>query len=436
MFRKLIQVNKKERTRDSFLFSNLKKESSLRQSFKKGPARKQVEVPKDLIHAAFFFVDIVGLSDPSMSTGTQTNKIKMLNKFIKESNVLENSLQEELIILPTGDGMFIGFIDGLEQPLKLAIELQEKIHDYNKDKPTKSFEIIEVRIGCHVGNVFLVEDISGTRNVWGPGIIMARRVMDLGDANHILLTEEMAQGIMEINEGYKKFIFPLHDYQIKHGQTILLYSMVSETIGNPKRPTKGFIEEPKFRQKLLNSKKKVTNLNVKLDYTLKEIETNLFEYTRKYEFINNSDEPIYKLMNGILTTKETSLNELHLKVLDKNNQEMKIIGINVDTDHKKEFTFKLNEPIYGKEKGEYSISYLTNEPQKIIENYFFLDTKKLSVSFNFPIEHQLEPQLRLKNNNNNDEIILEPIIKRQGAFNKIEWVKEKIKSNDLIQIVW
>ena len=161
-----------------------------------------MEIPKDLIHAAFFFVDIVGLSDPSMSTNTQTVKIKMLNKFIKESNVLKTSTQEELIILPTGDGMFIGFIDGLEQPVKLAIELQEKIQEYNSDKPTKSFEIIEVRIGCHIGNVFLVEDISGTQNVWGPGIIMARRVMDLGDAGHIFLFAKRSR----IREGDRRAV--------------------------------------------------------------------------------------------------------------------------------------------------------------------------------------------------------------------------------------
>ncbi len=395
-----------------------------------------MEIPEGLIHAAFFFVDIVGLSDPSMSTITQTIKIKMLNKFIKESSILKNSTQEELIILPTGDGMFIGFIDGLEQPLKLAIELQEKIEEYNKEKPTKSYEIIEVRIGCHIGNVFVVEDISGTKNVWGPGIIMARRVMDLGDANHILMTSDMAENIIEVYEKYKEIIYPLHDYQIKHGQTILLYSVFSEKIGNPKRPKKGFMEESKFRKKILNNiKNNIRHTKVELNYILKDFETNFIKFNRKYEFINKSDEPIYKLLNGIMTDSETSFNELKLDILDKDNQKLKIIGINMDTDHSKEFTFKLNEPTYSEEKGQYVLSYLVQEPRKKIENYFFLDSDELEISFEFQTKNSLEPELIYKRNND-EKMILEPRIKRKGDSTKFTWEKDRINSKDLISLEW
>jgi len=395
-----------------------------------------MEIPEGLIHAAFFFVDIVGLSDPSMSTVTQTIKIKMLNKFIKESNILKNSTQEELIILPTGDGMFIGFIDGLEQPLKLAMELQGKIEEYNKEKPTKSYEIIEVRIGCHIGNVFVVEDISGTKNVWGPGIIMARRVMDLGDANHILMTSDMAENIIEVYEKYTEIIYPLHDYQIKHGQTILLYSVFSEKIGNPKRPKKGFIEESKFRKKILNNiKNNIRHTKVELNYLLKDFETNFIKFNRKYEFINKSDEPIYKLLNGIMTDSETSFNELKLNILDKDNQKLKIMGINMDTDHSKEFTFKLNEPIYSEKKGQYVLSYLVQEPRKKIENYFFLDSDELEVSFEFQTKNSLEPKLIYKRNND-EKMILEPRIKRKGDISKFTWKKDRIDSKDMISLEW
>ena len=394
-----------------------------------------MEVPRDLIHAAFFFVDIVGLSDPSMSTTTQTVKIKMLNKFIKESNVLKNTLPQELIIMPTGDGMFIGFIDGLEQPLKLAIEVQEKIIEYNKDKSTKSFEILEVRIGCHVGNVFLMEDISGTQNVWGPGIIMARRVMDLGDAGHILLTSEMAEDVIEINEEYANTIFPLHDYEIKHGQTILLYSMFSETIGNPKRPKKGFIEESKFRQTLHEMKNDVRHTKVKLRYVLEDFKTNSIHHERNYQIINKIDEPMYSLINGIMTNDASSFNELKLSIFDKNQQKMKIIGINVDTDHSKEFTFKLNEPIFSGGQGEYTISYNTLESQRNLENYFFIDSDELNVSFEFQTQHGLDPKIYYKKNNEN-EMILECTVKRKNIITQVLWTKKEIHSMDSIRLEW
>lgn len=394
-----------------------------------------MEVPRDLIHAAFFFVDIVGLSDPSMSTTTQTVKIKMLNKFIKESNVLNNSLPQELIIMPTGDGMFIGFIDGLEQPLKLAIEVQQKIIEYNKDKSTKSFEILEVRIGCHVGNVFLVEDISGTQNVWGPGIIMARRVMDLGDAGHILMTSEMAEDVIEINEEYEKTIFPLHDYEIKHGQTILLYSMFSEMIGNPKRPKKGFIEESKFRKTLHELKNDVIHTKVKLRYVLEDFKTNSIHHERNYQIINKIDEPMYSLINGIMTNEASSFNEIKLSIFDKNQQKMKIIGINVDTDHSKEFTFKLNEPIFSGEQGEYTISYNTLESQRNLENYFFIDSDDLDISFEFQTQHGLDPKIYYKKNNET-EMILEYIVKRKNSTTQVLWTKKEIHSMDSIRLEW
>ena len=394
-----------------------------------------MDVPADLIHAAFFFVDIVGLSDPSMSTSTQTVKIKTLNKFIKESTVLKNLLQQELIIMPTGDGMFIGFIGGLEQPLKLAIEVQEKIIEYNKNKSSESFEILEVRIGCHVGNVFLVEDVSGTQNVWGPGIIMARRVMDLGDAGHILMTSEMAEDVLEINEEYEKTIFPLHDYQIKHGQTILLYSMFSEILGNPKRPKKGFIEESKFRQTLHQIKNDVRHTKVRLRYVLEYSKTHLIHHERNYQLVNKIDEPLYSLINGIMTNNASSFNELKLSIFDKNQQKLKIVGINVDTDHSKEFTFKLNEPIFSGDEGEYTISYDTLESQRNLENYFFIDSDELDVSFEFQTRHGLVPKIYYKKNNEN-EMILESTVKRKGGTTQVLCTKKEIRSMDSIRLEW
>ena len=394
-----------------------------------------MEIPNDLIHAAFFFVDIVGLSDPSMSTSTQTVKIKTLNKFIKESEVLTNSPAEKLIIMPTGDGMFIGFVDGLEQPLKLAMEIQDKIIEYNRDKHGDSFELLEVRIGCHVGNVFLVEDVSGTQNVWGPGIILARRVMDLGDAGHILLTSEMAEDVIEINKDYEKIIFPAHDYKIKHGQTILLYSLFSSVYGNPKRPKKGFVEESQFRQKLPEIKNKVEHTKVILKYTLTDANTNRVQHTRHYELVNKTDEPMYNMMNGIMTNGETVFNELHLEIFDKNNEKLKIIGINVDTDHSKEFTFKLNEPLFGNDTGDYVLSYQVEEPHKVIENYFFIDTHELEVKFEFPTDSNVKPKIFYKKNDQQYEL-MSHVENRKGYHTQILWKKNNIDSFDSVRVEW
>ena len=102
-------------------------------------------VPEDLIYAAFFFIDIVGLSNPILSTETQRTKIQILNDTIYECKTFRNSPKDEILILPTGDGMLIGFKNGLEQPLNLAIEFHKQIEKYN-NKST-AVEKIEPRIG-------------------------------------------------------------------------------------------------------------------------------------------------------------------------------------------------------------------------------------------------------------------------------------------------
>ena len=107
--------------------------------------------PEDLIYAAFFFIDIVGLSNPVLSTETQRTKIKILNETIYDCKTFQDCSKDEIMILPTGDGMLIGFKNGLEQPLNLSIEFHKKIRDYNES--ATRLEKIETRIGCHKRHV-------------------------------------------------------------------------------------------------------------------------------------------------------------------------------------------------------------------------------------------------------------------------------------------
>ena len=133
------------------------------------PPRRETSYSR-LINAHFFFVDIVGLSDPSMSTKTQIKKIEVLNRCIFETEVYRTTKKESILTLPTGDGMCLGFLQGPELPLHLAVQLQEKLAKYNKGKIPS--ENVRVRIGLHSGNCFVVKDIRGQDNVWGPGIVI------------------------------------------------------------------------------------------------------------------------------------------------------------------------------------------------------------------------------------------------------------------------
>lgn len=197
----------------------------------------EIGLPSEVVNVNFFFIDIVGLSDPSLSVKKQIAKIENLNRMITSCDALAKSTNDKKIVLPTGDGMAIGFLLHPELPLKLSIELHKKLRSHNYGKKGKE-DSIGVRIGISSGPVFIVSDINGNQNVWGPGIIIARRVMDLGDNMHILLADPLASQLIALKDEYRMVVNPITDYEIKHGQKITLYSAYSQEFGNSTTPTK------------------------------------------------------------------------------------------------------------------------------------------------------------------------------------------------------
>lgn len=193
-------------------------------------------LPSQVVNVNFFFIDIVGLSNPSLSVKKQIDKIEILNKFIGSCDAFTKA-KEKKIVLPTGDGMAIGFYMNPESPLLLAVQLHSKLRTYNRGKSNNE-DVLGVRIGLSSGPVFIVNDMNGNQNVWGPGIILARRVMDIGDNLHVLLSDSMAEPLIALKDEYKMMLKSIGDYQIKHGQTIHLYSAYSQQFGNPETPAK------------------------------------------------------------------------------------------------------------------------------------------------------------------------------------------------------
>jgi KaiC/GvpD/RAD55 family RecA-like ATPase/class 3 adenylate cyclase len=198
-------------------------------------------LPEGVISANFFFIDIVGLSDPSLSVRKQIEKIERLNNLIYSCDAFKK-ITEKKIILPTGDGMAIGFMLNPELPLQLSIQLHKELDRYNHSKKISEEDILEVRIGLATGPVFIVSDINNNQNIWGPGIILARRVMDLGDSGHILIADILAEQLIALKDEYRVMINPIGNYRIKHGQTIKLYSAYSQEFGNPDPPAKFQVE--------------------------------------------------------------------------------------------------------------------------------------------------------------------------------------------------
>jgi class 3 adenylate cyclase len=202
-----------------------------------GQARVSDVGPSGVIDATFFFVDVVGLSDPALSVRRQIEKIEALNDLISHCDTFKKVSDKR--VLPTGDGMAIGFMLSPESPLQLGIELHQALKKYNAHTHKEDGSFLDVRIGLASGTVFIVNDVNSNQNIWGPGIIFARRVMDVGDGGHILLAGPLAESLLTLDDKYRSIVNLLGDYQVKHGQIIKIYSAYSPNeFGNSVTPVR------------------------------------------------------------------------------------------------------------------------------------------------------------------------------------------------------
>jgi hypothetical protein len=340
-----------------------------------------------LVHAHFFFVDIVGLSDPRVPTRNQMMKIEILNKFISECPSFLLIPKEAMLVLPTGDGMVIGFTQGPELPLHLAIELSKGIAKHNKGKiPSES---IRIRIGIHSGPVFLVNDILNNRNIWCPGIIIARRIMDIGEDGHILMSARTAEDLIQLSYEYKKIIKPLHDYTTKHGQSLLVYSIQGSGFGNPHPPAHGAVQRSKMMREVAKLRKTTIYPDIRVDVNIIDARKMLVHYKRRYEIENISEKPIHKVLHGIATDLGKNFDELNIVTYDENKLPLKISSISVDKPYQKEFTTIFNKPISKGDRARYyTLEYDVEEPEKYFENTFLVGCEKFAVYFDLPVSNR------------------------------------------------
>ena len=392
-----------------------------------------------LIHANFFFVDIVGLSDTSMSTKTQIKKIETLNNCISECKSFKSVPIDSLLLLPTGDGCCIGFLQGPELPLLLAIELHSKLAVYNKGKIPS--ETVRVRIGLHSGNCFIVNDLLGNRNTWGPGIIYARRVMDFGDDGHILLSPTLAEDLRSLSDEYYGIIKPVHDVVLKHGFTMLLYSAYGDGFGNKKHPEKGASIRSKYGEDIIRLQKTTLYPSIDLELTVLEPERMLVQHKRTYEVVNISNEPIKNVLHGIaMDVNIPDFNDLNIQVFDEKDRECKITSINVDKPDCKEFTTEFSEPITKEDTGKkYTLQYEVEEPERYFENAFLIDCQKFNMAFKYPTGNGIKRPQLLEINQETEKGTpskIAPKITQDGKFEKIKWEITEIPKGRTYRIDW
>jgi len=389
-----------------------------------------IQSSDDLIYAAFFFVDIVGLSNPILSTETQRTKIKVLNETIYDCKTFLDSSKDNLLMLPTGDGMLIGFKNGLEEPLKLAIEFHEKLANYNK-KAT-SAEQIETRIGCNIGHVFVVKDVYENINLWGPGAILARRIMDMGDSNHILLSSEIVNDLMEISQDYEKILHPLQNFGIKHDGDLLAYSAFGDGFGNSTMPE----EKIKINLKVSDAEKNSKCEKMIFNILLKDQHAS---FERYYHFSNNSSEPIYEVIIGIVTNSEEEFSLVNLKIFDEKNKELEISQILYSTPYSKKVIVKLEKPIFHGDSGRIlKMVYDAKLSKNTFENFFLIDTSNFELNLIYYSNVDITPKLYYIDNELGTKNIIPQLSKTsKGMSTTIQWEKTQgINIKDMIRLDW
>src|SRR5215510_6451177 len=193
------------------------------------------EVKKDisLQIGHVLFMDIVGYS--KLLNEEQKERLNQLTEIVLATTPVREARDEQLVRLPTGDGMALVFRRSAEEPTKCALEIAEALRKHPE---------LPVRMGIHSGPVSEMTDVSGRTNIAGAGINMAQRVMDCGDAGHILLSQHVADDLVHSRQWASR-LCDLGECEVKHGVRLHLVNLYAEPLGNAALPQKFQQAKPK-----------------------------------------------------------------------------------------------------------------------------------------------------------------------------------------------
>src|SRR5438105_5838448 len=186
-------------------------------------AEVKKEIQLEIAHV--LFMDIVGYSKRLINE--QRGLLDTLNQIVRSTDEFRNAeAAGRLIKIPTGDGMALVFYNSPEEPVECALDISRAL---------KSHPNLPLRMGVHSGPVSGVVDVNERANVAGAGINMAQRVMDCGDAGHILLSKHVAEDLEQYGH-WQPLLHDLGECEVKHGVRLGVVNLYRDDIGNPQLP--------------------------------------------------------------------------------------------------------------------------------------------------------------------------------------------------------
>src|SRR6516164_9654720 len=188
-------------------------------------AEVKKEIGLEIAHV--LFIDSVGYS--KLLITEQRERLQALNEIVRNAAQFRASDASGMLVrIPTGDGMALIFRGSVEAPVRCAVEISEAM---------KTHPEIHLRMGIHSGPVGAVTDVNERTNIAGAGIDIAQRVMDCGDAGHILLSKRVA-GDLAPHPRWNRYLHDLGEYEVKHGVRVAVVNFYDDQFGNATTPRK------------------------------------------------------------------------------------------------------------------------------------------------------------------------------------------------------
>src|SRR5436309_11006146 len=177
--------------------------------------------------AHLLLIDVVGYS--KLLVNEQIELLQELNQIARNTECFRAAeASGKLIRVSTGDGMALAFFHSPEEPVRCALQISKALQNHPS---------IRLRMGVHSGPVNRVRDVNDKTNIAGSGINVAQRVMDCGDAGHILLSRHVADDLSEYRH-WRPYLHDLGECDVKHGLRLHVFNLHKEGLGNPQIPEK------------------------------------------------------------------------------------------------------------------------------------------------------------------------------------------------------
>ncbi len=193
------------------------------------PVEPEHEVNADLALeiAHVLLIDVVGYS--KLLVNEQIELLQNVNQIVRVTESFRAAQATgKLIRVPTGDGMALLFFQSPEEPVRCALEISRALQEHPH---------IQVRMGVHSGPINRITDVNDKTNIAGSGINVAQRVLDCGDAGHILLSKHVAEDLASYRQ-WQLFLHDLGECEVKHGLRLHLFNLYKDGLGNPQIPEK------------------------------------------------------------------------------------------------------------------------------------------------------------------------------------------------------